>query len=68
MADITIDIDGPPADVDEGDYTHDPERVINSIRAAREAAADLIDIHDEADWDYDSLVAAFGEDDQSEVE
>lgn len=64
---VEIDVDGLPAHVDEGDYTLDPERVIEGVRTARAEAADLTDIHKPADWDYDSLVLAFGEDDESEV-
>lgn len=61
---IEIDVDGLPAAVDEDTYNADPEALINSIREARAAASDLTGVFDETpDLDYDTLVEAFGEDD-----
>ena len=62
-----IDVDGLPAYVHIEAYEADPEALIADIRAKRAEAADLTGIHEPADWDYDSLVSAFGEDDESEV-
>lgn len=65
---IEIDVDGLAVAVDEDEYNADPERIIESVRTARqEIVGDLSGIFDEAP-DYDTLVDAFGEDEDTEVD
>lgn len=67
MPELEITVDGLTAMVDAEDYGADPDTVIEEVRKARAAASDLTGIHEPADWDYDSLTAAFGENDTTEV-
>lgn len=65
MSDIVIDVDGIPVSVGEQEYLADPEAVVREVRAARaEIVGDLTGLHEEAP-DYNTLVAAFGEEDGS---
>lgn len=65
---IDVEVDGHTATVDAADWGADPETVRADVRAARAAASDLTGVHEPADWDYDSLAAAFGADDTTEVD
>lgn len=67
MAMKQISVDDLPVEVDEAEYDASPESVFERVRAARaEMTGDLSDLF-ETGPDYDTLVAAFGEDETTEV-
>lgn len=68
MSDIEVEIDGLPATVDSDEWQSNRAGIEADIRTAREAVSDLSGLFEpDPDLDYDTLVAAFGEDDETEV-
>ena len=55
MTTIIVPIDGIDAEVDQDKYLADPEGAVASIQEDRRNVADLTELYDVPDWDYDSL-------------
>lgn len=61
MTDITVEIDGLPVEVDEAEYTADPDRVVATVREARFAIAGSLDDEPAPDFDeLEAVAAVFG--------